>query len=70
MHLATWLDQSGKSQAWLAQEAGVTQGRVCQVVRGDKPSLKLAREIEKATAGAVTWRELRPDLAAILEAAQ
>jgi DNA-binding transcriptional regulator YdaS (Cro superfamily) len=70
MHLAKWLENSGKSQGWLAEQAGVTQGRVCQVVGGDKPSLKLAREIERVTDGAVTWRELRPDLAAILEAAE
>jgi DNA-binding transcriptional regulator YdaS (Cro superfamily) len=70
MQLSQWLDRTGKSQAWLAQEAGVTPGRVCQVVCGDKPSLNLARQIERATAGEVSWRELRPDLAAILEAAE
>jgi DNA-binding transcriptional regulator YdaS (Cro superfamily) len=70
MRLAKWLDDHEKSQDWLAQEAGVTQGRICQVVGGDQPSLKLARAIERATGGEVSWRELRPDLAKILEAAE
>jgi transcriptional regulator with XRE-family HTH domain len=54
MRLADWLEQSGKTQEYLASVVGVTQGRISQLLKGDAPSMKLARKIAHATDGAVT----------------
>lgn len=49
MRLADWLNETKKSQAWLAQEVGVTPGRIAQLAGGQSPSLSLALKIERAT---------------------
>jgi DNA-binding transcriptional regulator YdaS (Cro superfamily) len=50
-------------QSRLAEELGVTPGFVYQLVKGIKPlPARLALPIERATGGAVTRYELRPDI--------
>ena len=58
MQLADWLEAQEKTQEWLADELGVTQGRISQVARKGTDSLSLAEKIERKTGGAVTMREL------------
>ena len=51
------------SAARLAAQVGVTPTWMALITNGlRKPSLRLAVEIEKATDGAVTRQELRPDV--------
>lgn len=66
MKLANWLETNEKTQKWLADEVGVSQGRISQVACGGTDSLSLALQIERATGGAVTT----PDLLLPNDAAQ
>ena len=50
------------SQARLAEACGVTQASVWQAKEAGRVSAELALLIERATAGEVTARQLRPDL--------
>jgi predicted transcriptional regulator len=54
MRFADYLRQTGKSQDAVAEELGVTQGRVSQLVLGAKPSWPLTAKIQEWSAGAVT----------------
>lgn len=46
----------------LAEAVGVTSGFICQIKSGEKQCPeKLAVAIERATGGAVTRKDLRPD---------
>jgi DNA-binding transcriptional regulator YdaS (Cro superfamily) len=50
------------SQARLADACRVTQASIWQAKRAGRVSAELALLIERATAGEVTARQLRPDL--------
>ena len=60
MKLADWFSDTRKTQKWLADQVGVTQGRIAQIVGGDIPPLPLAARIEKATDERVTLRDFLP----------
>jgi DNA-binding transcriptional regulator YdaS (Cro superfamily) len=60
-HIETAIALLG-SQARLAEACGVTQASVWQAKQAGRVSAELALLIERATAGAVTARALRPDL--------
>jgi transcriptional regulator with XRE-family HTH domain len=63
MNLAEYLRQDGRSQTALAKALGVTQGAVWQWANGRRPiPADRCPAIERATAGAVTCEELRPDV--------
>ncbi len=48
--LKKWLDEQKCSQAWLAEQLGVTPSMVSQLLSGDRsPSLKIAARIEDLT---------------------
>lgn len=54
MQLARYLDENKITQGVFADQIGVTQGRVSQLVRGAWLSRDLAAKIKAATNGAVT----------------
>lgn len=62
MRLSDWLAEAGITQDAFAKIIGVTQGRVSQLVRGERgsPSLSLATRIENATEGQVKPVDLLP----------
>jgi len=61
MNLKTYLSEH--KQVDLARQLGVTQGAVHQWAVGlSRPSAERSIEIEKATGGAVTCEDLRPDV--------
>jgi predicted XRE-type DNA-binding protein len=57
MSLSDWLQKTGTSQQALAEEIGLTQGRVGQIIRRGLPSLKKALDLRErilsATGGKV-----------------
>lgn len=57
MQLGAFLKKFGKTQGEFANEIGVTQGRVSQLLQGDDPSIKLIRKIKIASGGKVTERD-------------
>ena len=57
MRLDEWLRRSGTTQSAFADEIGVTQGRVSQIVNGDTPSVDLLIKIARATGGRVGLRD-------------
>jgi len=65
MDLKTYLSQPGNTQQKLASELGVTQARISQMARNPLKEINRGRaiDIEIATEGEVTAKELRPDLA-------
>ena len=68
MKLDEWLHQERISGAELARRVGVHETTITGVRTGRQyPSVKLAKRIEAATAGAVAWAELvdRPVDAAV-----
>jgi DNA-binding transcriptional regulator YdaS (Cro superfamily) len=60
-HIETAIALLG-SQAKLADACGVTQASIWQAKEVGRVSAELALLIERATAGGVTARQLRPDL--------
>lgn len=50
------------SQAKLGAACGVTQASIWQAMNAERCSAELAMAIERATAGVVKARDLRPDL--------
>jgi transcriptional regulator with XRE-family HTH domain len=62
MRLAHWLEKSGTTQDALAKAVGVTQGRISQLLAGGAPSMLLAAQIARATAGAVTANDFLPEV--------
>lgn len=62
MKLSTYLKKSELSQAAFAKLVGVTQGRVSQWLDGESIPAERCLVIEKATKGAVSRFDLRPDL--------
>ena len=67
MNLETYLNQPGQSGVAFAKLLGVSQPTVSDWVRGKDNGGKVipedrARQIERATGGAVTCEEMRPDL--------
>ncbi|WP_434612117.1 helix-turn-helix transcriptional regulator [Tabrizicola sp. M-4] len=53
-HLGTHISETGKSQAALAKDLGISRSHMSELVSGaKKPSLELAFAIERATGGAV-----------------
>jgi predicted transcriptional regulator len=60
MRLADWFTETKKTQQWLADQVGVTQGRIAQIVGGAVPPLPLAAKIERATEARVTLRDFLP----------
>lgn len=54
MHLSDWFSKQNMTQQALADNLGVTQGRVAQLLSGATPSWSLAARIQEATHGAVT----------------
>jgi len=61
MRLSEWLKENGKTQDWLANEVGVTQGRISQLSREGAKSLDVIAKIKQATGGAVTADDFLPD---------
>lgn len=64
MTLAQWLETNKVSQETFAVLVGVTQGRISQLLKGDEPSLKLARKIAAVTAGQVNYMAAQSEGAA------
>ncbi|MDR5728304.1 MAG: YdaS family helix-turn-helix protein [Terriglobia bacterium] len=62
MLLADYLRQSGVTQTALGRRVGVTQGMVWQWLNGSSVAAEKVLVLERATNGAVTRYELRPDL--------
>jgi len=60
-HIETAIALLG-TQAKLADACGVTQASIWQAKEAGRVSAELALLIERATAGEVTARQLRPDL--------
>ncbi|WP_174903506.1 transcriptional regulator [Burkholderia pseudomultivorans] len=61
MDIPTYLDEHNISQATFARLLGVSQGLICQWVKKRRPiSPERCVAIEKATAAALTRRDLRP----------
>ncbi len=58
MRLSEWLTNNAMTQAHLARNLGITQGRVSQLIKGAPPSLDLAIKIEKITKGKVRAKDL------------
>lgn len=61
MKLTDYLKESQTTQDDFAERLGVTQGMVGFWVRGKPPTPARAVQIERATQGAVTRQDLRPD---------
>ena len=63
MNIKEYLKLSGVTQAEFADELGVTQGFIGQLVRNERPipATKVIA-IEKATNGIVSRYDLRPDV--------
>ena len=56
MRFSDWFrkqQESGLTQSALAQQLGVTQGRIGHLLGGDLPSFKLAIRIQNLTGGKV-----------------
>lgn len=63
MDLKTYLELNRLTQACFAKKINVTQGLIHQFVSGKtRVTAERAVEIERATGGAVTRTDLRPDL--------
>lgn len=60
MKLNEWLDEVGWTQARLAAEVGLTQGRISQIIREGTTDGVTARRISNATGGRVPIDELLP----------
>ena len=60
MFLKEWRTKHEKTQEWVAEKVGVTQGFISEIENGDKvPSDDIAAKIEEVTSGAVTFLELK-----------
>lgn len=44
-----WLSKQGKTQEWLAEQLGVSQGTVSAWIRGSEPKASLAVKIQRVT---------------------
>lgn len=63
MQLSAYLESRQITQKAFAEQLGVTQGLVWQWITGrTRIKAERARQIERATDGAVQAHELRPDL--------
>lgn len=63
MDLATYLRRNGLTAAEFAKQFGWSKSFVSRLVKGERtPSVKTAKEITAATAGAVPLHILRPDV--------
>lgn len=62
MKIADYLKERSLSQQAFAEQVGVTQSRVSQWLAGERIPAERAASIERATAGAVTRYDLRPDV--------
>ena len=54
--LSAYLKASGKTQAALAAEVGVSQAYIAKLCRSGVPSLQVAVDLERVTGGAVPAR--------------
>ena len=59
-YIKTAIDQFG-SQAKLAEEVGCTQQQIAYLLKATSISVEMAAKIDKATGGAVSKHDLRPD---------
>lgn len=62
MDIAAYLKEHALTQEEFAAKVGVTQGRVSHWLRGEKIPAERCTVIEQITGGAVTRKELRPDV--------
>lgn len=63
MTLASYLESVGDTYTAFAQRVGCSSQHISKIARSvEVPSGPLALRIERATAGAVTRKQLRPDL--------
>ena len=62
MDLKNWTNQERGRAAVLARAIGVSQPIMARWVSGEEIPENRARQIERATGGAVTCEEMRPDL--------
>jgi predicted transcriptional regulator len=61
MELKEYLDECGMPMSELARRAGITHTTVYSIVKGRDIRLSVALQIEDATKGKVTPRELAPN---------
>jgi DNA-binding transcriptional regulator YdaS (Cro superfamily) len=64
MELKNWTNQERGRAADLARAIGVSQPIMARWVSGEEIPENRCRQIERATGGAVTCEEMRPDLVA------
>lgn len=64
MDLKNWTNQERGRAAVLARAIGVSQPIMARWVSGEEIPENRCRQIERATGGAVTCEEMRPDLIA------
>lgn len=60
MTLKEWLSETKTTQATLAAQVGLTQGRISQIVASGTRDLETALRIQRATDHVVMWTELVP----------
>jgi hypothetical protein len=59
--LARWLDDTGNTREWLADELGLTLRQVHRLCAGtSRPRLKTAVKIEELTGGAIRAKDWFP----------
>jgi hypothetical protein len=66
MKLHTWLDQHGKTAAWLSEKTGLSASYLSRLigrngVAARSPSIETCAKIEEATRGEVTVRDFMPE---------
>lgn len=66
MKLHTWLDEHGKTAAWLAERTGLSASYLSRLigrngVAARSPSIETCVKIEEATAGEVTASDFMPE---------
>lgn len=62
MRLKHWLAAKRGRTTWLAKQLGVLHPQISKYAHGTKVPAERAVEIERATEGAVSRSDLRPDL--------
>jgi transcriptional regulator with XRE-family HTH domain len=66
MKLHTWLDEHGKTAAWLAEKTGLSASYLSRLIGRNgvaerSPSIETCAKIEEATAGGVTAIDFMPE---------
>jgi transcriptional regulator with XRE-family HTH domain len=66
MKLHTWLDEHGKTAAWLAEQTGLSRSYLSRLIARDgtadrNPSIETCVKIAAATGGEVTVLDFMPE---------